>query len=115
MVFRAAGTTAPRSILAESGVKRNIPGPCGKTLAENAKSGWSDVGRDASEAGGEGAAGRAQRRGAELAGDGAAARPGGIEHQPRAAAQRAAQGGLSAGPRRGLLPRAPPAAGDCGA
>src|SRR6186997_2218058 len=110
-----SASSASLTASAESGVKRNILGPCGKVLAGNGNSGWSDVGRDASEAGGEGAAGRAQRRGAELAGDGAAARPGGIDHQPRAAAQCAAQGWLSAGPCRGLLPRAPAAAGACGA
>src|SRR4051812_12319032 len=45
--------------VAESGVKRNIPGPCGKALAANGDRGWGDGGRDASGAGGTGAAGRA--------------------------------------------------------
>ena len=70
----------------------------------NGNPGWGDVGRDASGAGGTGAAGRAQGRGAEPAGDRAGARPGGLDRQPRAAAQRAAQGRLPAGARRGLLP-----------
>src|SRR4051812_47314075 len=59
---------------AESGVKRNIPGPCGKALAGGGDSGWGDGGWDASGAGGTGAAGRAQGRGAEPAGDRAGAR-----------------------------------------
>ena len=96
---------------AESGVKRNIPGPCGKAPAVNGNSGWGDAGRDASGVGGEGAAGRAQGRGAEPAGDRGPARPGGLDGQPRAAPQRAAQGRLPAGPRRGLLPRAAAAPG----
>ena len=50
-------------------MKRNIPGPCGKALAVIGNPGWGDVGRDASGAGGTGAAGRAQGRGAEPAGD----------------------------------------------
>jgi hypothetical protein len=32
---------------AESGVKRNIPGRCGNTLAVNGDPGWGDVGRHA--------------------------------------------------------------------
>ena len=104
-----------QKVPAESGVKRNIPGPCGKALAVNGNPGWGDGGRDASGAGGTGAAGRAQGRGAEPAGDRAGARPGGLDGQPRAAAQRAAQGRLPAGPRRGLLPRAAAAAGRPGA
>src|SRR5690242_21165468 len=93
-----------RLISAASGVKRNIPGPCGKAMAANGNRGWGDVRRDASDVGGEGAAGRAQDRGAELTGDRATARPGGLDGQPRAAAQRPAEGRLPAGPRRGLLP-----------
>src|SRR5688500_14343504 len=50
---------AAASRSADSGVKRNILGRCGNALAENGNSGWRDVGRDASEAGREGAAGRA--------------------------------------------------------
>jgi putative transposase len=97
--------TLPRPMsLAESGVRRNIPGPCGNALAANGNSGWGDVGRDASDVGGEGAAGRVQGRGAEPAGDRGPARPGRLDGQPRAAAQRAAQGRLPAGPCRGLLP-----------
>src|SRR3954463_12194919 len=76
-------------------------GHCGKALAGNGDSGWRDVGRDASGAGGTGAAGRAQGRGAEPAGDRAGARPGGVDRQPRAAAQRAAPGRAPAGGRRG--------------
>ena len=38
--------------LAESGVKRNIPGPCGKALAGNGKPGWGDARRNASGVGG---------------------------------------------------------------
>src|SRR5689334_8897447 len=97
------GTIAERRSAA-SGVKRNIPGPCGKAMAANGNRGWGDVRRDASDVGGEGAAGRAQDRGAELTGDRATARPGGLDGQPRAAAQRPAEGRLPAGPRRGLLP-----------
>src|SRR6186997_3434569 len=97
--------------MAESGVKRNIPGPCGKALAVSGNPGWGDGGRDASGAGGTGAAGRAQGRGAEPAGARAGARPGGLDDQPRAAAERAAQGRLPARPRRGLLPRAAAAPG----
>src|SRR3954447_12929611 len=103
------GPAAPDT--AESGVKRNIPGPCGKAPAVNGDSGWRDVRRDASGAGGTGAAGRAQSRGAGPAGDRAAARRGGLDVQPRAAAQRPAEGRLPAGARRGLLPGAPAAAG----
>src|SRR3954447_3791342 len=76
---------------AESGVKRNIPGPCGKALAVNGDSGWRDGGRDASGAGGTGAAGRAQGRGAQPAGDRAGARPGGLDDQSGAAPQRPAE------------------------
>src|SRR5919205_275075 len=71
---------------AESGVKRNIPGPCGKALAGSGDPGWGDGGRDASDVGGEGAAGRVQGRAAEPAGDRAGARPGGLDRQPRATA-----------------------------
>src|SRR5918912_129079 len=73
---------------AECGVKRNIPGRCGNALARNGNPGWGDGGRDTSGAGGTGAAGRAQGRGAELARDRAGARPGGVDDQPRAAATR---------------------------
>src|SRR3954447_16325877 len=52
----------------------------------------------------------AQGRGAEPAGDRAGARPGGLDDQPRAAAERAAQRRLPIGARRGLLPRAAAAA-----
>src|SRR5690349_17847974 len=96
---------------AESGVKRNIPGPCGKALAVSGDPGWGDGGRDASGAGGTGAAGRAQGRGAEPAGDRAGARPGGLDDQSGAAPQRPAERRLPAGARRGLLPGAPPAPG----
>ena len=44
-----AGHTAAA---AESGVKRNIPGPCGKALAGNGKPGWGDARRNASGVGG---------------------------------------------------------------
>ena len=118
LALRRRRTVATRQLgatTAESGVKRNIPGLCGKALAGNGDSGWRDVGRDASGAGGTGAAGRAQGRGAEPAGDRAGARPGGLDDQPRAAAERAAQRRLPAGARRGLLPRAAPAAGRPGA
>jgi hypothetical protein len=46
--------------LAESGVKRNIPGRRGNAPAVNGNPGWRDVGRDASDVGREGAAGRAE-------------------------------------------------------
>jgi hypothetical protein len=92
-------------------MKRNIPGRCGNALAGNHNPGWGDVGRDASDLGGAGAAGRVEGRGAELAGDRAAARPGGVDDQPRTTSECAAQGRLPAGPRRGLLPRAPAATG----
>src|SRR4051794_2866376 len=46
--------TAPAPPRAESGVKRNIPGPCGKALAVSGNPGWGDGGRDASGAGGTG-------------------------------------------------------------
>src|SRR4051794_5000966 len=52
----------------------------------------------------------AQGRGAQPAGDRAGARPGGLDRQPRAAAERAAERRLPAGARRGLLPRAAAAA-----
>src|SRR4051794_30116189 len=55
---------SPKQERAESGVKRNIPGRCGKAPAVNGDPGWGDGGRDASGAGGTGAAGRAQGRGA---------------------------------------------------
>src|SRR5215208_6594405 len=96
---------------AESGVRRNIPGRCGNAPAGNRNPGWGDVGRDASDFGGERAAGRVEGRGAELAGDRAAARPGGVDDQPRTTSERAARGRPPAGPRRGLLPRAPAATG----
>src|SRR3954453_15213902 len=62
---------------AESGVKRNIPGPCGKALAVSGNPGWGDGGRDASGAGGTGGAGRQVRGGARGGADGGvlAARP----------------------------------------
>jgi hypothetical protein len=51
---------APKPLaLAESGVKRNIVGLCGKALAVNGNLGWGDAGRNASGVGGTGAAGRA--------------------------------------------------------
>src|SRR4051794_5024798 len=100
---------------AESDVKCNIPGRCGNALAANGNPGWRHVGRDASGVGGTGTAGGLAGRGAEPAGDRAGARSGGLDDQPRAAAQRAAQGGLPAGARRGLLPRAAAAARGPGA
>jgi transposase, IS30 family len=78
---------------AESGVKRNIPGRCGNALARNGNAGWGDVGWEASSSGGKGAAGRAEGRGAEPAGDRGPAWPGGLDRQSRATAQRPAQGG----------------------
>src|SRR4051794_13709032 len=96
---------------AESGVKRNILGPCGKALAVSGNPGWGDGGRDASGAGGTGAAGRVEGRGAQPAGDRAGARPGGLDDQSGAAPQRPAERRLPAGARRGLLPRAPAAPG----
>src|SRR3954463_10048412 len=111
--FLEIGTTRIRCIFswAESGVKRNIPGRCGKALAVIGNPGWGDVGWDASGAGGTGAAGRAQGRGAEPAGDRAGARPGGLDDQPRAAPKRPAEGRLPAGARRRLLPGAAAASG----
>src|SRR5437764_14399275 len=82
---------------AESGVKRNIPGRCGNVLAGNGNLGWGDVRRDASEAGGAGAARGLEGRGAQPAGDRGPARPRRLARQPRAAAERAAQGRLPAG------------------
>ena len=78
-VERVVGLT-----LAESGVKRNIPGRRGNALAGNQNPGWGDVRRDASDVRGAGAAGRVEGRGAELAGARVAARPGGLDDQPRA-------------------------------
>src|SRR5687767_623443 len=68
--------------LAESGVNRNIPGRCGSALAGNQNPGWGDVGRDASDVGGAGAASPAEGRGAEPAGDRARSGPGGLDDQP---------------------------------
>src|SRR4051794_37551160 len=114
-LYALAAVGMGRYRLAESGVKRDIPGPCGKAPAVIGNPGWGDGGRDASGAGRTGAAGRAQGRGAEPAGDRAGARPGGLDGQPRAAAERAAQGRLPARPRRGLPPRAAAAPGRPGA
>src|SRR3954470_19436693 len=88
-------TTASRG-RAESDVKRNIPGRCGNALAVSGNPGWGDGGRDASGAGGTGAAGRAQGRGAEPSGDRAGARPGGPDDQSGAAPQRPAERRLPA-------------------
>src|SRR3954452_6338465 len=103
----AAERTSTASPSAEPGVKRNIPGPCGKALAVSGNPGWGDGGRDASGAGGTRAAGRVEGRGAQPAG----ARPGGLDDQSGAAPQRPAERRLPAGARRGLLPGAPPAPG----
>ena len=73
-------------------MKRNIPGRCGNALAGNQNPGWGDVGRDASDLGGAGAARGLAGGGAEPTGDRGPARPGGLDGQPRATAQRAAQG-----------------------
>ena len=55
--------------MAESGVKRNIPGRCGNALAVNGDPGWGDVGRHTPELGGEGAARGLAGGGTEPAGD----------------------------------------------
>ena len=85
--------------LAEFGVRRNIPGRCGNALAVNGDSGWRDVGRDASALEERERLAASRPRGSACG----RSRPGSAG-RPRAAAQRAAQGWLPAGPRRGLLP-----------
>src|SRR4028118_1198438 len=100
---------------AASCVKRDIPGRRGNALPVNWNPGWCDVGRYPSALGRTGAIGGPAGYRAGRTRDRGAARPGRLDDQPRAAAQRAAQGRLPAGPRRGLLPRASPAAGDRGA
>src|SRR5918993_5683204 len=81
----ACSMSLSKSLVAESGVKRNIPGRCGNALPVNRTPGWRDVGWDASDLGGEGTAGGPQGRGPEPAGDRGAAPAGRPPEQPRGA------------------------------